>query len=100
MIRWLAFAVICVVLLSSCAAGGNPNEGVQRESAEKPAGFWRGVWHGMIILFAFVVSLFKSSVGIYEVHNTGWSYNLGFLLGVLIIYAGGSGGVCGGRSRG
>jgi len=99
MIRWLLFAVICVFLVSGCAAGRNPNEDTPGDSAEKPAGFWLGLWHGMIILFAFIVSLFKSSVGVYEVYNTGWSYNLGFLLGILIIYGGGSGGASRGRSR-
>ena len=99
MIRWLTFAVMCVVLLSGCAASRNPNENSPRESTEKPAGFWLGLWHGMIILFTFIVSLFKSSVGIYEVHNTGWSYNLGFLFGVLVIYGGGSGGASHVKSR-
>lgn len=98
MIRWVMFAVLCIVLLSGCAASRNPNEDTPRDSGDKPAGFWLGLWHGIILLFTFVVSLFKSSVGIYEVHNTGWSYNLGFLIGVLTIYGGGSGTAS--RSRG
>ena len=39
---------------------------------------------------SFVVSLFSVSVGVYEVHNTGWSYNLGYLIG-LMMALGGSG---------
>ena len=97
MSRWLLVALICVVLLSACAAGPNPHKDTPRDSAEKPAGFWLGLWHGMIILVTFIVSLFSSSVGIYEVYNTGFGYNIGFLLGMLIIYGGGSGGAC--RSR-
>ena len=94
MIRWLVVVVVFAVLLSSCAAGTNPHTDTPRESAEEPAGFWLGLWHGMIILVTFVVSLFKSSIGVYEVHNAGWSYNLGFLLGILIVYGGSSGSAC------
>ena len=91
MMRWLMAAMVCIVLLSGCAAGPNPQKDTPRDSEEDPAGFWLGLWHGMIILVTFIVSLFKSSVGVYEVYNTGWSYNLGFLLGIMIIYGGGSG---------
>ncbi|MEO0102246.1 MAG: hypothetical protein ABIK81_00920 [candidate division WOR-3 bacterium] len=45
------------------------------------AGFWAGLWHGLIIVITFIVSLFTKEVGIYEVNNVGWAYNLGFLLG-------------------
>ena len=47
----------------------------------KPAGFWAGFWHGMIVPITFVVSLFKPGVGIYETNNNGGWYNLGFILG-------------------
>ena len=46
------------------------------------AGFWAGIWHGLIIVITFIISLFNKKVGIYEVNNAGWSYNLGFLLGL------------------
>jgi hypothetical protein len=55
------------------------------------AGFWLGLWHGFILPFAFVISLFSDKVTIYEVHNTGTWYNLGFLMGAAMIW-GGSGG--------
>jgi hypothetical protein len=90
MSKLLFVALVCVVL-SGCAAGSNPFKDTPKDSSEKPAGFFLGLWHGMIILITFIVSLFKSSVGIYEVHNTGFGYNFGFLLGILIIYGGGSG---------
>ena len=47
----------------------------------KPAGFWAGVWHGSIMPIAFVISLFKPGVGIYETNNNGGWYNFGFVLG-------------------
>ena len=53
------------------------------------AGFWLGLWHGMILPFTFVVSLFTDNLGIYEVHNSGAWYNFGFLLGAAIVLGGG-----------
>ena len=47
----------------------------------EPAGFWTGFWHGTIMPIAFVVSLFKPGVGIYETNNNGGWYNFGFVLG-------------------
>ncbi len=38
-----------------------------------------------------MVSLFSDSVGVYEVHNTGWPYNLGYLFGVMMFFGGGGG---------
>jgi len=74
----------------SCAAG--PNEMVNSMNEEgNIAGFWRGLWHGLIIFVTFVISLFKDNVGVYEVHNNGGWYNFGFVLGVMIIFGGSHG---------
>jgi uncharacterized membrane protein len=51
---------------------------------EKPAGFWMGLWHGLICIITFIISLFSDSVRMYEVSNTGGWYNFGFLLGAAI----------------
>jgi hypothetical protein len=56
----------------------------------KPAGFWAGFWHGMILPFTFVVSLFKPGVNIYETNNNGGWYNFGFILGASSSLGGGS----------
>ena len=47
----------------------------------EPAGFWAGFWHGSIMPLAFVISLFRPEVGIYETNNNGGWYNFGFVLG-------------------
>ena len=47
-----------------------------------PAGFWAGVWHGLIAPITFIVSLFNPSVGIYEINNNGRWYDFGFLIGI------------------
>ena len=85
--KWLAFALIAMLFLTSCAAG---NERFDMD----PAGFWAGLWHGLISLITFVISLFNSDVTIYEVNNSGWPYNLGFILGIMIFYGGSSKGTC------
>jgi hypothetical protein len=51
-------------------------------SGAKPAGFWVGVWHGMISPIIFVVSLFNPRVRIYETHNRGRLYDFGFIIGI------------------
>ena len=55
-----------------------------------PAGFWVGFWHGLILPFTFVVSLFKPGVNIYETNNNGGWYNFGFILGASASLGGGS----------
>ncbi len=68
---------ILMLLVSSCAP--------QNEMyLAKPAGFWAGLWHGLIVIITFIISLFTDSVGIYEVNNNGGWYNFGFVLGLLI----------------
>ena len=47
-----------------------------------PAGFWAGVWHGMIGPIMFVVSLFNPNVSMYEINNNGRWYEFGFLIGI------------------
>lgn len=69
--------VAALLLLVAGCAGANPNVGAGTD----PAGFLLGVVHGLVAVVAFVASLF-TDVGVYEVHNTGAGYDLGFLLGV------------------
>lgn len=101
MIRPAIVIVIVVIVLAAligCTAGPNPNE---PEQQAEPAGFFHGLWHGFISLFAFVVSLFSDRVGVYEVYNNGNWYNLGFVLGAMMFYGGGGGGASrSGRKRG
>ena len=71
-------------------AGPNELENLENQDGNI-AGFWRGLWHGMIAPFAFLVSLFKENVGVYETHNNGKWYNFGFILGLMIIFGGNQG---------
>ena len=68
-------------------AGANELQNTEDEQGQI-AGFWRGLWHGLIAPFAFFISLFRENVGIYETHNNGQWYNYGFILGLMIIFGG------------
>ena len=90
--KWVLLAAGLLVLFSlvGCAAGTG------RFTEESKAGFWIGLWHGLICVVTFVVGLFHESVRMYEPLNRGNLYDLGFLLGILIVFGGGG---CGGRKR-
>ena len=78
------FLIPFILLLSSCAAGD------AQFTSESPAGFWYGLWHGVISLISLIIHVFNSDVFVYEINNTGGWYDFGFLLGVICIWGGGS----------
>jgi hypothetical protein len=53
-----------------------------KQPGTDPAGFWSGLWHGMIAPITFFVSLFVDGVSIYETKNNGRWYEFGFMLGI------------------
>jgi hypothetical protein len=75
------------LVLAACAPGTND---VVASGAGEPAGFWLGLWHGLITPVTFVISLFTDNVNIYEVHNNGNWYNFGFVLGLSVVFGSGS----------
>ena len=88
--RTIVFSLILVfiLILAGCAPG--PNSAEKTPNAEgKIAGFWMGLWQGLISPVTFVVSIFSKSVRLYEVHNNGFWYNLGFVLGAGLFLQGG-----------
>jgi hypothetical protein len=94
----VALAITALLFVAGCAAGPNELAGSPDEEG-KVAGFWHGLWHGFIALFTFVISLFTDNVRIYDVHNSGNWYNLGFLLGIMIFFGGSGNGACRRRRR-
>lgn len=79
-------AVFALASLSGCAPSANPLEGTALIG--DAAGFWLGLWHGVAAPVTFIVSLFSSTVGVYEVDNNGGWYNFGFILGLSIVFGG------------
>jgi hypothetical protein len=53
-----------------------------KEPGAQQAGFWGGLWHGIIAPITFIVSLFATGVSIYETNNNGRWYEFGFMLGI------------------
>ncbi len=52
-----------------------------RLSGARVAGFWNGLWHGIICPITFIVGLFNPNVRMYEIQNRGVLYDLGFIFG-------------------
>jgi hypothetical protein len=78
-----ALAGVLLLAVAGCAAGPDSR------FADCPAGFWSGIWHGLICPVTFIIGLFTRSVRIYEVSNTGNWYDFGFLIGACISLGGG-----------
>jgi len=94
----LCFVCMLVITLAGCAPG--PNKLADTADPEgEIAGFWLGLWQGIIAPVTFIISLFSDKVQMYEVHNNGGWYNFGFLLGVIVIFGGSGGGAARGRRR-
>jgi len=111
--KLLIFAIL-LVLATGCAPGSSvevntpdstvelttpsPNP-LQNEEADngRVAGIAQGLWHGLIAPVTAIGSFFNPDMQMYEVHNNGKEYNLGFLIGVALVFL--LLGVIGGRRR-
>lgn len=91
-------AALALVLLAGCAPGPNEMRGTAGDSGVV-AGFWRGLWNGIISPVTFIISLFTPKVQMYDVHNNGGWYNFGFILGISIVFGGSAGGAGARRRR-
>ena len=111
----LVLFAILLLTLTACASGSKidlgksdtemlftvpgPNPEVDKPSENKHiAGLGTGLWHGLISPGTLIVSFFNPEVQMYEVHNTGQLYNLGFFIGMALVFL--VLGFSGGRGRG
>ena len=87
----ILFILLIVVLfiLSGCMPGDGSYTNNQ------PANIFSAIWHGWIAPISLIRGFFNSSIRLYEVHNTGWTYDLGFYLAIL----GGFGGIAFSRKK-
>ena len=76
------------LLLASCTAGS------EQFTVDHLAGFWYGLWHGMISVITLVIHIFNENVAVYEINNSGGWYDFGFLLGVILVWGGSSHASC------
>ena len=101
--KLLVSVAIVLVLVTGCAPGTDievnvpdttirlttpgPNPEVNQPDAEgRLAGAGTGLWHGLIAPVTLVTSFFNENTQMYEVHNNGNQYNLGFLVGVALVF--------------
>ena len=84
---------MAIAYRSSWAAGRSVNvfeqtvsSSVVRGECRLHAGVLQGLWHGLIAPVTLIMSFFNENVQMYEVHNDGKEYNLGFLLGVALVF--------------
>ena len=101
--KLLVCALFLTVLLAGCAPGSSvevttpettfrltapgPNPEMNQPGVAGVANIFSGLWHGIIAAGTLFISFFNPAVQMYEVHNDGSGYNLGFLLGVAIDFA-------------
>ncbi len=81
--RTLAVATVAIAVLAACAPGPNP-----LISEAHDAGFWLGIWHGIIAPLTLIISLFTDNVQMYEANHAAWRYDLGFAIGAGILFGG------------
>jgi uncharacterized lipoprotein YehR (DUF1307 family) len=99
----LVLSVILLITMAGCGPDTNievntPDASIQlntpgvnplaNEPAEngRVAGVVQGLWHGLIAPVTLIMSFFNENVQMYEVHNDGKEYNLGYLLGVALVF--------------
>jgi hypothetical protein len=66
------------------APGPNPMVN-QPDGLGRVARAGAGLWHGIIAPITLVFSFFNDDIHMYEVHNAGSEYDLGFFLGIAIV---------------
>ena len=88
--KHIIFFTVSLVLISLSGCLPGPNAMVDVPVMDQnAAGFFMGLWHGIIAPFTFIVSLFTEKINMYEVHNSGGWYDFGFVLGAGILFGGG-----------
>jgi hypothetical protein len=94
--------ILLLVTITGCAPGTDvevnvpattlqlntpgPNPELNEAGPNGVAGIAQGLWHGLIAPVTLVLSFFNENIQMYEVHNNGKEYNLGFLFGVAIVF--------------
>jgi len=70
-----------------------------RDLSGTPANFWLGLWQGLIVFLSFIASWFDNNIVLYQVNNNGFWYNLGYVIGLIVLGAGGRGSARASRTK-
>jgi len=81
---WTTFLVLCVIVLMGCA---DAQPDITRCLTGHVYGFWGGLWHGVIIPFSFLGSLFSDDIVVWAVNNNGGWYAFGFTFGAVAMFS-------------
>jgi hypothetical protein len=74
--------ILLTIVLTGCIPGDGAN------TAQKPAGFFWGVWHGWIAPISLIGGLFNPALRVYETANSGWWYDFGFYIAIISGFGG------------
>jgi hypothetical protein len=74
------------VTIQIYAPGPNPLANTP-DAQNRVAGILTGIWQGIISPITLIGSFINPVIQMYEVHNDGAPYNLGYLLGVAIVFS-------------
>ena len=80
---------ILLTAIALCAAGCATQPFTTVYTDPLP-GFWWGLLHGIIAPFSLLGSFFNPAIRAYAAPNTGWWYDLGFVLGICGLAGGAS----------
>ena len=101
-LSFFVLSVVLLVIVTGCGPGSSvqvttPNSTMQLsapganplinqpDASGRIARAGAGLWHGIISPATLLVSFFNSDVRMYQVHNAGSEYDLGFFVGVAIV---------------
>jgi hypothetical protein len=82
----VGLAVVAAAIYIIVYHVGMPTRAVDLSGA--PANFWLGLWQGLIIVLSFIASWFDNNIVLYQVHNNGFWYNLGYLIALSVSVGG------------
>ena len=74
--------LIILITVSGCVPGDD------KHTAEEPAGFFWGIWHGWIAPISLIWQLFNPEIRVYEPQNIGWWYDFGFYIAIISGFGG------------
>jgi len=69
--------LILMLTLTACLPGDGSY------SADNPAGFLSGIWHGWLAPLSMILGLIRGGYRIYEVNNTGLAYDFAFYIAIV-----------------
>jgi hypothetical protein len=78
----LCIGIFTILLLTGCVPGDGAN------TSEHLAGFFMGIWHGWIAPISLIGSIFNDNIGIYEIYNKGFWYDLGYYMAIISGFGG------------